>query len=68
MTDEEYMKIAIDLSKKSKYPYGAIIVKEGKIIGRSDAQTKINKSIFHKIYFKHAALYKDFSELCRKLK
>ena len=47
MTDEEYMKIAIDLSKKSKYPYGAIIVKEGKIIGRSDAQTKINKSIFH---------------------
>ena len=47
MTDEEYMKIAIEISKNSKYPYGAIIVKDGKIIDRSDAQTKINKSIFH---------------------
>ncbi len=36
MTDKEYMQIAIDISKKSKTPYGAIIVKDDKIIGRSD--------------------------------
>ena len=30
MTDEEYMKIAIELSKKAYYPYGAIIVKDNK--------------------------------------
>lgn len=36
MTDNDYMKIAIDISKKSKVPYGAIIVKDDKIIGRSD--------------------------------
>ena len=32
MTDKEYMQIAIDISKKSKYPYGAIVVKDNKII------------------------------------
>lgn len=37
MTDEDYMKLAIDLSKKAYYPYGAVIVKDGEIIGRSDA-------------------------------
>lgn len=37
MTDKEYMQIAIDISAKAKYPYGAIIVKDEKIIGRSDA-------------------------------
>ena len=36
MTDREYMQIAIDISKKAKYPYGAIVVKDDKIIGRSD--------------------------------
>ena len=46
MNDEKFMKIAIDLSKKADYPYGAIIVKDGKVIGRSDAKTKITKSIF----------------------
>ena len=46
MNDEKFMKIAIDLSKKADYPYGAIVVKDGKVIGRSDAKTKITKSIF----------------------
>lgn len=36
MTDKEYMQIAIEISKRSKTPYGAIIVKDDKIIGRSD--------------------------------
>lgn len=46
MTDEEYIDIAIDISRKSKFPYGAIIVKDGKIIGRSDDETLIYKSMF----------------------
>ena len=29
MTDKEYMQIAIDISKKAKYPYGAIVVNRG---------------------------------------
>lgn len=37
MTDKEYMQIAIDISKTSRYPYGAIVVRDDKIIGRSDA-------------------------------
>ena len=40
MTDNDYMRIAIDISAKEKFPYGAIIVKDGKIIGRSDAVVK----------------------------
>ena len=39
MTDKEFMDIAIGISKKAYYPYGAIIVKDGKIIGRSDTAT-----------------------------
>lgn len=46
MTDEEYMDIAIELSKKAAYPYGAIIVKNGEIIGRSDADVAVSKSNF----------------------
>lgn len=46
MTDEQYVDIAIDISKKAKYPYGAIVVKDGKIIGRSDDKTLIEKSIY----------------------
>ena len=49
--DKEFMKIAIELSKKSDFPYGSIVVRKDKIIGRSDADTKINKSIF-----KHAQM------------
>ena len=26
MTDEQYIDIAIDISKKAKYPYGAFII------------------------------------------
>lgn len=40
MTDKDYMKIAIELSKTADYPFGAIIVKDGKIVGRSDRVQK----------------------------
>ena len=40
MTDKEYMQIAIDISKTEAYPFGAIIVKNDKIVGRSDAVIK----------------------------
>jgi tRNA(Arg) A34 adenosine deaminase TadA len=33
--DVEYIKRAIDLSRKAVYPYGAVIVKDGKIIGEA---------------------------------
>jgi tRNA(Arg) A34 adenosine deaminase TadA len=46
MTDKDYMDIAIEISAKAEYPYGAIIVKDGKIIGRSDADTAVAKSEF----------------------
>ena len=49
--DIEFMKIAIDLSKSADHPYGAVVVRNGKIIGRSDADTKIKKTIF-----KHAQM------------
>lgn len=44
--DKEYMNIAIDISKKATYPYGAIIVKDNQIIGRSDSNTVVSKSAF----------------------
>ena len=46
MTDEEYIDIAIEISKKAKYPYGAIVVKDNKIIGRSDDTTLMEKSMY----------------------
>lgn len=46
MTDEQYMDIAIDISKKAKYPYGAIVVKDGEIIGRSDDKTLMETSMY----------------------
>lgn len=46
MSDLEYMDIAVEISKKAQFPYGAIVVKEGKIIGRSDDDTLINKGMF----------------------
>ena len=46
MTDEQYIDIAIDISKKSKYPYGAIVVKDGEIIGRSDDKTLMETSMY----------------------
>ncbi len=46
MTDEQFIDIAIEISKKAKYPYGAIIVKDGKIIGRSDDKTLMETSMY----------------------
>lgn len=46
MSDLEYMDIAVEISKKAQFPYGAIVVKEDKIIGRSDDDTLINKGMF----------------------
>ncbi len=44
--DEKFIDIAIDISKKAKYPYGAIVVKDNKIIGRSDDKTLIESSMY----------------------
>ena len=46
MTDQEFIDIAIEISKKAKYPYGAIVVKDGKIIGRSDDKTLMETSMY----------------------
>lgn len=46
MTDEQYIDIAIDISKKAKYPYGAIVVKDGNIIGRSDDKTLMETNMY----------------------
>lgn len=35
MKDEEYMKIAIEEARKSSFPYGAVIVKDGEIIAKA---------------------------------
>ncbi len=48
MDDKSYMRLAIELSEKSRYPYGAVVVRDGKIIGRSDAEVPIaNTAISH---------------------
>ena len=44
--DEMFIDIAIEISKKAKYPYGAIIVKNGEIIGRSDDKTLMETSMY----------------------
>ena len=46
MNDEQFIDIAIEISKKAKYPYGAIVVKNGEIIGRSDDNTLIETSMY----------------------
>ncbi len=46
MTDEQYIDIAIEISKNAKYPYGAIVVKDGEIIGRSDDRTLMETSMY----------------------
>ena len=47
MTDEEYINIAIEISKNTKYPYGAIIIiKDNQIIGRSDNKTLMETSMY----------------------
>ncbi len=47
MTDGQYMDIAIEISKKAQFPYGAIIVKDNEIIGRSDDKTQMAVSMFN---------------------
>ena len=44
--DEQFIDIAIEISKKAKYPYGAIVVKDGEIIGRSDDNTLMETSMY----------------------
>ena len=46
MNDEQYIDIAIEISKNAKYPYGAIVVKNNQIIGRSDDNTLIQTSMY----------------------
>ena len=46
MSDEEYIDITIEISKKAKYPYGAIVVKNNEIIGRSDDRTLMETSMY----------------------
>ena len=35
MDDKKFMKIAIEEAKKGDFPFGAVIVKDGKIISRT---------------------------------
>lgn len=44
--DEKFIDIAIEISKNAKYPYGAIIVKDNEIIGRSDDKTMMEESMY----------------------
>lgn len=44
--DEKFIDIAIELSKKGVFPFGAIIVKNGEIIGRSDIDVPVSKTAF----------------------
>ena len=44
--DEQYIDIAIEISKNAKYPYGAIVVKDNQIIGRSDDKTLMATSMY----------------------
>lgn len=46
MNDEKYIDIAIEISKNAKYPYGAIVVKDNQIIGRSDEKTLMETSMY----------------------
>lgn len=46
MTDENYIDIAIEISKNAKYSYSAIVVKGNKIIGRSDDKTLMETSMY----------------------
>ena len=52
MTDKDYIDITIEISKTATFPHGAIIVKENKIIGRSDKATLMPQTLFT-----HAELY-----------
>lgn len=66
MKDEQYIDIAIEISKNAKYPYGAIVVKGNMILGRSDDSTVIGTSMYSHAELaaiesasKHKSLYGD---------
>jgi len=40
MTDENFMKVAIEEAKNSDFPYGAVLVKDGKIIAKAGTAGK----------------------------
>lgn len=70
MTDENYIDIAIEISKNAKYPYGAIVVKGNKIIGRSDDKTLMETSMYSHAELeaiesasKNKNLYEEFSKV-----
>ncbi len=46
MTDKQYIDIAIEIPKNAKYPYGAFVVKDNKIVGRSDDKTLMETSMY----------------------
>ncbi len=46
MSDEQYIDIAIEISKSAKYPYGAIVIKDNEIIGRGDDKTLMETSMY----------------------
>lgn len=37
MDNEDYVRMAIDLASKGSFPYGAVIVKDGEIIGQASS-------------------------------
>ena len=44
--DEKFIDIAIDLSSKAKFPYGAIVVRKGNIIGKSNDSVPVSDTIY----------------------
>ena len=62
MTDEQYIDIAIEISKNATYPYGAIIVRDGEIIGRSDDKTLMEASMYS-----HATLQDSNDNYCPEM-
>ncbi len=46
MTDKNYMQLAIDLSSRAKYPYGAVLALNGEVIGHSDYKCDLANSAF----------------------
>jgi len=47
MTDEEFMKIAIEEAKKGDFPFGALVVKNGQIIARAHNEASKNDPTAH---------------------
>ena len=45
-SDENFIDVAIDISRNSFYPFGAIVVRDGRIIGRSDDNVPSKNTVF----------------------